>query len=95
MAKKFDTTEEELIQANGLQSTALLAGQKLKVSFLYEVQMKDTIGRVAERYGSTAELIKNANKLSSPLLQPGMIIKIPPKKLAMQGTHILMTKGRV
>ncbi len=92
VAKKFDTTEEELIQANGLQSTALLAGQKLKVPFLYEVQMKDTIGRVAERYGSTAELIKNANKLSSPLLQPGMIIKIPPKKLAMQGTHILMTK---
>ncbi|WP_428911484.1 LysM peptidoglycan-binding domain-containing protein [Niallia sp. Krafla_26] len=92
IAKKYETTVEELIRSNGLQSEALLVGQKLRIPIYYEIEPGDTLKELASRFRSTVELIKESNSLSNDKLIAGQVIFIPPKKLMMDGQHILLTK---
>ncbi|WP_096200430.1 LysM peptidoglycan-binding domain-containing protein [Bacillus sp. FJAT-45350] len=92
VAERFDTTVDELIITNGLQSNTLLAGQKLWVPVTYEVVVGDTLKDIAITHNSSIELIKTINGLSSEELYTGQIIKIVPQKMTMQGQHILMTR---
>lgn len=91
IAKIHQTTIKELKASNGLQSNSLIKGQKLWVPFIYEVQIGDTLEELATKYHSTTELIKTTNHLSSKQLIPGQLLKIPPKKMQIQGQHIIMT----
>lgn len=92
IANKFETTVDELKYTNGLQSDLLFVGQKLWVPISYEVLVGDTLQEIATKYHSSPEQIKATNKLSSEKVIPGTVLKIAPKRLNMQGEHILMTK---
>lgn len=92
IARIFETSVREVIDTNGLQSTTLLEGQKLRVPFMHEVQVGDTPQTLSTKYQSSEELIKTVNKLSSEHLPPGRVIKILPRKMNRQGQHILMTR---
>lgn len=92
IAKAFQTTTEDLKVWNGLQSEELIAGQKLWVPVVHEVLPGETLQEIAKMYHSTVDIIKNINKLQSDIVKPGKIIAIQPKKMKMQGQHILMTR---
>lgn len=92
IADKFDTTVGELKVTNGLQSNLLFVGQKLRVPVHYEVVAGDTLQKIAIAYNTTVETIKITNGLSSDALTVGQILKISPKRMSMQGQHILMTR---
>ncbi|MEH7224066.1 LysM peptidoglycan-binding domain-containing protein [Bacillus sp. JJ1566] len=92
IAKKFETTVDELKITNGIQSDLLVVGQRLWVPFSYEVASGDTLKGIAARFHSSLEQIKTSNGLSSERVVPGQILKIVPRRMNMQGEHILMTK---
>ncbi|MCL7749824.1 LysM peptidoglycan-binding domain-containing protein [Halalkalibacter alkaliphilus] len=92
IAKKFDTTIEDLKLTNGLQSDSLFVEQKLWVPIMHEVATGETLQNIASTYHSSVDSIKKANGLVSDELYAGQILKVSPKKMAMQGQHILMTK---
>jgi LysM repeat protein len=43
----------------------------------YTVSRKDTLWRIAQRHGTTPEAIQHANGLSSTLIHPGQVLKVP------------------
>lgn len=92
IAQKYKTTVQDLRLFNGLQTEALIVGQKIWVPVIYEVEVGDTLKEIASRHHSTVEIIRATNKLASDQLTPGQVINIVPIKLSMQGQHILMTK---
>ena len=92
IAHTYDTTVEDLRLTNGLQSDTLVVGQKLYVPFLYEVMAGDSLDKISAAYHSSAETIKATNGLSSNQLYLGQKLLIPPKRMNMDGQHILMTK---
>jgi len=92
IAIKFGTSVNDLKMTNGLQSNTLLVGQKLWVPTTYEVVPGDTLRGIALAFHSTVDAIKTKNKLSTDQLYIGQVLKIPPKKMKMQGQHILMTR---
>jgi LysM repeat protein len=92
IAQKYGTTVENLRITNGLQSTMLVSGQKLKVPIMYEVVSGDTIQKLSSAYDTSVQTIKTTNKLSDETLYVGQKLKIPPKKMNMQGQYILMTR---
>lgn len=92
IAKRFETSVNELKITNGIQSDLLVVGQKLWVPISYEVVAGDTLKKIASHFHSSTEQIKASNKLSTEKVVPGQVLKIVPKKMNMQGEHILMTK---
>ncbi|WP_144553113.1 peptidoglycan recognition family protein [Bacillus sp. X1(2014)] len=92
IAIKFGTSVNDLKLTNGLQSNTILVGQKLWVTITYEVVPGDTLRGIASTFHSSVDQIKANNKLSTDQLYIGQVLKIPPKKMTMQGQHILMTR---
>ena len=92
IASRYDTSVNDLKLSNGLQSNSLLVGQKLWVPIMYEVVAGDTLRGISSDFHSTVDSIKANNQLSSEYLYIGQVLKIPPKKMTMQGQHILMTR---
>ena len=92
IAAKFGTSVEELRATNGLQTNLLFVDQKLRVPILYEVAAGDTLQKLALAYHSSVATIKQGNGLTSDAIYKGQILKIPPKRMTMQGQHILMTR---
>jgi LysM repeat protein len=92
IAQKYGTTVENLKVTNGLQTSLLVAGQKLKVPIMYKVVSGDTIQKLSSAYDSYVQTIKTTNKLSNEALYVGQKLKIMPKKMNMQGQYILMTR---
>lgn len=92
IAKKYETSVVDLKLTNGLQSNTLLVGQKLWVPIMYEVAAGDTMREISSAFHSTVDLIKLKNRLTSDQLYIGQVLKIPPKRMTMQGQHILMTR---
>lgn len=92
IAKKYGSTAGDLKQYNGLQSDRLLIGQKLRVPIMYKVARGDTLWKLAGKFDSAVPIIKEANGLSADGLNAGQKLKIVPKKLAMDGKFVLMTR---
>ncbi|MEH7234557.1 LysM peptidoglycan-binding domain-containing protein [Bacillus sp. JJ1562] len=92
IAKRFETTVDDLKIINGIQSDIFVVGQRLWVPFSYEVASGDTLKDIAARFHSSPEQIKRSNELASEQVVPGQLLKIIPKRMNMQGEHILMTK---
>ncbi|HHW36614.1 MAG TPA: LysM peptidoglycan-binding domain-containing protein [Bacillales bacterium] len=93
IAVKFETTVKDLKATNGLQTNLLFVGQKLKVPVNYEVEAGDTLQKIATLFNTTVETIKITNGLSPEALTVGQKIKISPKRMSIEGQHILMTQG--
>jgi len=88
IAKRYGTTVEALMQANGIsEATGIHAGTHLVIppppvstavaSVTYEVQPGDTLSGIATRYKVTVGQIKLANGLKSDVLKIGQKLKIP------------------
>lgn len=92
IAKRFETSVENLKVTNGLLSEGLLVGQKLRVPIKYEVQPGDSLMEISAAFHSPIDTIKAQNKLTSNQIYPGQILKISPKEYSMQGQYILLTR---
>lgn len=86
IAKKYNTTVEELKVANNLSSNLLSVGQILKIPTvqevpenytIYTVQKGDTLYKIANEYNLTVDDLIEYNNLSSTNLSIGQKILIP------------------
>ena len=86
IAKKNNTTVDELIDLNDLNSLNLNIGQKLKIPKIssndiddsyYIVKSGDTLYGIAQKYQTTVSELQNINNLKSNLLTIGQKILIP------------------
>lgn len=85
IAKKFNTTVDDLKKANNLTSNSLSIGQKLVIpgkkestsNNVYTVQKGDSLYSIAKKYGITMQEIMDFNNLGSTILTVGQVLKIP------------------
>ena len=84
IAKKFNTTVDKLKELNKLSTNNLSIGQKLLIASptdetndTYIVKKGDTLYAIASKYGTTVSILMNLNKLSTPNLAIGQVLKIP------------------
>ena len=85
IAKKFNTTVDNLKKENNLTSNSLSIGQKLVIpsdkestsSNVYTVQKGDSFYSIARKYNVDVNALKQANNLSSNLLSIGQVLIIP------------------
>ncbi len=78
IAKKYNTSVNELVKLNNLGSNSLSIGQKLKVpsaesvnNNTYIVKNGDNLFSIAKKYNTSVDSIKKKNKLTSNLLNVG------------------------
>ena len=83
IAKKYNTTVDEIKKLNGLTSGLLNIGMTLKIPIQignyinYTVKSGDNLYSIAKKYNTTVDEIKKLNDLTSNLLSIGMELKIP------------------
>lgn len=88
IARRFNTTVEELKRLNDLTSDVIFVGQVLQIprqdsnpqppnEIIYTVVAGDTLWRLANRFGTTVNAIKELNQLTSDNLSIGQILRIP------------------
>ena len=87
IAKKYDTTVDELKKINNLTSNTLSIGQILTLPTKestspttytsYTIQKGDSLYQIAKRYNTTVDELKNINNLTSTLLSIGQQLKVP------------------
>ena len=84
IAEIFGTSVEAIAQANGIPNPDLIfAGQTLCVPVgpnvqVYVVQEGDTLGEIAQRFGTTVDALVEANNIEDPdLIFPGQRLRIP------------------
>ena len=91
IAKKYNTTVQEIKNLNNLSSNLLSIGQQLKVPqeeisqdyIVYTVKSGDTLYSVARQYDTTISNLVDYNNLNSTSLSVGQTLLIP---LTMQST---------
>ena len=84
IARRYNTSVDQIKSINNLTSNTLSVGQVLKIPInqeenyiMYTVQRGDTLYAIARRYDTSVEAIKNLNNLSNNNLSIGQILKIP------------------
>ena len=90
IAKKYNTTVNELKQINNLSTNNLSIGQKLlvtpsiqdEVSEYYTVQKGDSLYAIANKFGITVADLMNLNNLSTTNLSIGQRLKISSREPA-------------
>lgn len=83
IARRFNTTQDEIMKLNNLSSNLLSIGQILKIPSTnssnyqtYIVQKGDSLWNIAKKFNTTVDNIKTINNLSSNLLSIGQTLKI-------------------
>jgi nucleoid-associated protein YgaU/GH25 family lysozyme M1 (1,4-beta-N-acetylmuramidase) len=86
-----------LMELNGLTRPIIFAGQTLRIpqdinssTILYRVVQGDTLWRISEKYlgyGPRYEEIMNMNGLTTDMIYPGQILKIPADQNAFSQTY--------
>ncbi|MGE5557444.1 MAG: LysM peptidoglycan-binding domain-containing protein [Bacillota bacterium] len=88
LARRYNTTERAIMEANDLRTTNIVVGQRLLIPSsspapvppsgnVYVVQPGDTLFRIAQRFGVTVEAIVRANNLATTAIFPGQRLIIP------------------
>ena len=86
IAKKLDTSVDELKKINNLTSNSLSIGQILKIptkivdlgdTDIYQVQKGDTLYGIANKYGISLSELKAINNLTNDNLAVGQLINVP------------------
>ncbi len=78
IAKRYNTTVEELMRLNNLSSDLIMVGQQLMLpsSNMYTVKAGDTLWNIAKRYNTTVENLMKINNLTSDLITVGQKIML-------------------
>lgn len=81
LAKRFQTTWQELMQVNNMTSTLLRIGKQLIVpgnakKLNYYVEEGDTLYNIAQKFNTTIDNIKNLNNLNTNDVILGQLLKI-------------------
>lgn len=84
IAKKFNTTVQEIKNLNNLTSNLLSIGQTLKVPAqdsypIYYVKSGDSLYSIARKYNTSVADIKRLNNLTSDVLSIGQALQIPSR----------------
>ena len=79
IARKYNTTVNDLMTLNNLKTSLLSIGQILKipnssVGTVYVVKSGDSLWSIANRYGTTVDAIKQKNGLTSNNLSIGQVL---------------------
>ena len=89
IAKKYNTTTDELKKINNLSSNSLSIGQTLKIpqtkeiieelpkQKTYTVKLGDSLYQIAKKYNTTTDELKKINNLSNNSLNVGQILILP------------------
>ena len=91
IARKFNTTVDELKRLNNLSSNLLNIGQVLRLPTAkptqppvvpsdtdnYIVKSGDSLYKIANAYNTTVDELKSLNNLSSNILSIGQVLKVP------------------
>ncbi|MCI7241035.1 MAG: LysM peptidoglycan-binding domain-containing protein [Bacilli bacterium] len=83
IARKLNTTVDELKRLNNLTSNTLSIGQVLKIpsptseSETYTVKKGDSLYSIAQEFNTTVDILKKLNNLTSNTLSIGQILKLP------------------
>ena len=88
IAQKFGTTYKELARINGISNPNLIkVGQVLKLPYssfssssstFYTVASGDTLGKIAQKFGTSYQELARINGISDPnFIQVGQVLKIP------------------
>ena len=87
IARKYNTTVDELKKLNNLSSNILSIGQVLKIpstsgtnnntSNIYIVKSGDSLYSIARKYNTTVDELKKLNNLSSNILSINQVLKVP------------------
>ena len=81
IAKKYNVSVSNLLQANNLNSSILSVGQVLKIpsavsTTSYTVVKGDSLYSIAKKFNTTVDSIKKKNQLSSNTLMIGQVLQI-------------------
>jgi len=93
IAGKYRTSVSKIKRANGLKSSTIRVGQRLKIpgrsaptysssknatyTVKYKVKSGDTLGAIAARHRVSASSIRRANGIKGSLIRTGQVITIP------------------
>ncbi|HHW69242.1 MAG TPA: LysM peptidoglycan-binding domain-containing protein, partial [Tenericutes bacterium] len=97
IAKKFNTTVNDIKDLNNLTTNSLSVGQKIRIPSAaiiekgtYVVKSGDSLYSIAQRYGITVDELKRANNLTSNILSVGQTLKIPTtENIIEKGTYVV------
>ena len=90
IAKKYNTTVNDLKSINNLKSNLLSIGQRLKIKGssvnldnqnIYKVQKGDTLYKIANMYETTVDNLKFLNNLKSNILSIGQELIVPSSQV--------------
>ena len=99
IARKFNTTVDELINLNNLDSTVLSIGQQLKLPIgeeqtdydTYVVGEDDSLYTIANKFNISVTDLIDFNGLATTILTPGEVIRIP-KGLIVNKENVYVVK---
>lgn len=85
IAKKYNTTVEELMKLNNLTNDLIMIGKILNIpkasmstsTNTYTVKAGDTLWNIAKRYNTTVEKLMDLNNLSTDLIMIGQQLTVP------------------
>lgn len=77
IAKKYNTTVNNLMDINNLKSTLIHIGDKLYIYKKYIIKSGDTLSSIAKKYNTTVSEIKKINNLQSDFIVAGKYLYIP------------------
>ena len=90
LAREHQTTVNNLIKFNNLQSHTIYPGQVLQTEFLHTVVKGESLWTIAHHYGITVDELKESNQLTSDLILIDQVLVIPgvnADELALSGTN--------
>jgi LysM repeat protein len=97
IAKKYNTTVDNIKSLNNLTSNNLSIGQVLKIPsstntssnyITYKVVSGDSLYSISKKYNTTVDNIKSLNNLTSNNLSIGQILKIPSSSTNTSSNYI-------
>ena len=82
IAEKYGTSVRSIMQLNNLRRTTIHPGQSLKIParkssvVVHRVQRGESLGRIANKYGTSVRSIMQLNNLRRTTIHPGQSLKI-------------------
>ena len=95
LSVKYNTSIYAIRSLNNMQGWTISAGEKLKIakdvgaggeSVVHKVRSGDTLSRIAQKYGTTASVIKRLNGLNSSRIYPGQRLQVVTGKKYVAST---------